>query len=330
MSVHNRNVKGEQLLEAAVMDTKFAFFEGKIVPIEEAKVSVMTHAIHYGTAVFAGMRAYWNADEEQLFIFRSADHFARLKQSARLLLMDIPYTAQEFTHILVDLLRHENFRQDTYIRPLVYKSYLGVGVKINDLPNEFTIFAVPMQDYLSHSDATQACFSTWRRVDDTMIPPRGKIAGAYVNSALAKSEALMNGFDEAIVLNQDGHVSEGSAANFGIVRQGVVITPPRTANVLEGITLRTVATLLHEQMGVEMIEHEIDRSEVYNADEAFFCGTGVQIAAVTSVDHRPIGTGKMGPVVGELRRLYDATVRGKLPQYRDWVQPVYTEESMKA
>jgi branched-chain amino acid aminotransferase len=309
---------------------RFAFFQGKIVPIEQAKVSVMTHALNYGTAVFGGMRGYWNEAKGELYLFRPLDHFARLKQSAEMILMNVPYTPEQLRAILVDLLRHEGYRQDTYIRPLVYKSHEGIGVRLHNLEHDLTIFAIPFGSYLEHEEGLKLGTSTWRRVDDTAIPVRGKISGAYVNSALIKTEVMLNGHDEALVLNQDGHVSEASAANLFMLRNGKVITPPVHANILEGIVRRTLCTLIPEQMGYEVIEREIDRSELYVADEIFLCGTGVQVAAVAYVDHRPIGGGKMGEFVRALRELFFNVVRGKVPQYAHWLYPVYASEAISA
>ncbi len=307
---------------------RYAFFEGKIVPIEEAKVSVMTHALNYGTAAFAGIRAYWNDDEKDLFVFRPLDHFRRFKNSASLLLIDLPYTPEQLRAITVELLCLEGYQEDTYVRPLVYKSEKGIGVRLHNLSADFTMFALPFGSYLGHEEGVSVCVSSWRRVDDNMIPARGKISGSYVNSALAKTESALNGFDDALVLNEDGHVSEASAANFFMVRSGKVITPPMYSNILEGITRQTCRTLLTDEMGIEVVERQIDRTELYLAEEVFLCGTGVQIAAVTSIDHRPIGGGKMGPIVGELRQLYFDTVRGKLNKYRHWVEPVYHGHSV--
>jgi len=305
---------------------QFAFFEGRIVPIDQAKISIMTHAFNYGTAAFAGVRAYWNADEKQLFIFRPIDHFTRLLQSASLLRMNLPYTPESLTEILGELLRREEYAQDVYVRPLVYKSTLGIGVRLHDLDDDFTMFAQPQGMYLGKAEGVKACVSSWRRVDDNAIPARGKLAGAYVNSALIKTDAQLNGFDEAIVLSQDGHVAEGSAENFFMVRNGVAITPPINANILEGITRRSVITLLTEQLGVTVMERDIDRSELYLADEAFFCGTGVQIAGISEIDHRPIGKQKTGSLTQRLIAMYDDVVRGKVAQYRAWNQPVYVPE----
>jgi branched-chain amino acid aminotransferase len=309
---------------------RFAFFEGQIVPIEQAKISVMTHALHYGTAAFAGLRGYWNKDEQQLFIFRPLDHFVRLLNSAKLLMMDFSYTPEQLTQILVDLLRRENYHEDIYIRPLIYKSSVGIGVRLHDLDNELTIFAMPHGDYLGRVENIRVGVSSWRRVDDNAIPARGKLSGAYVNSALAKSDAVLNGFDEALVLTQDGHVAEGSAENFFMLRNGEAVTPPITANVLEGITRRTVITLLTESLGIPVVEREIDRSELYAADEAFFCGTGVQIAAISEIDRRPVGNGSTGEVTNRVRALFADVVRGKVPAYRHLVHPVYAEERISA
>lgn len=305
------------------MGPKYAYFQGKIVPIEEAKVSVMTHALHYGTGAFGGIRAYWNEEQEQLYIFRPLDHFKRVLNSGKLLLMDLPYTPQSLLDILLELLRKEGYRTDTYIRPLIYKSSSGIGVRLHNLDCDLTMFALPFGSYIPNEEGSKVTFSAWRRIDDNMIPARGKITGAYANSALIKTDAALSGFDEALVLDQQGHISEGSAENFFMVRDGVVVTPPITTNILEGITRRTIIHLLREEMKLDVEIRDIDRTEVFVADEAFFCGTGVQVVAIAEVDHRKVGAGTMGPVVGQLRKLFFDLVRGRLPQYHDWNVPVY-------
>jgi branched-chain amino acid aminotransferase len=307
------------------MENQFAFFDGKIVPIAEAKVSVMSHALNYGTGVFGGLRGYWNAEEEQLFVFRPLDHYERFLQSAALLRIHLPYTSAQLSEITMQLLRAEQFSQNCYIRPLAYKNFEGIGVRLHDIPDAFTIWAIPFGRYIQKEEGAHVCFSSWHRVDDNAIPARGKIAGSYANSALIKSDAVLAGYDEALVLNHDGHVSEASASNVFIVRKGVAITPPVNANVLEGITRRTLIQLLRDELGVEVVERDIDRTEVYLADEVFLCGTGVQIAAVTRVEHRQIGTGQMGDLTVQLRDLYHDVVNGRVAKYREWLSPVYTE-----
>lgn len=301
----------------------YAFFRGGIVPYGEAKVGVLTHALNYGTAVFGGLRGYWNDDEQQLFVFRPRDHFKRFLQSASLLCMELPYTDEVLAGAVRDLVRAEGYRADCYIRPLAFYGDEIIGVRLHGLHPEVSIVSVPFGRYVQSEEGAHVTVSSWRRVDDNSIPARGKIAGAYVNSAFIKTDAERAGYEEALVLNQDGHLSEGSAENFFIVRNGVVITPPVTDNILEGITRRTVFTLLRDDLGVEVVERPIDRTEIYVADEAFFSGTGVQIAAITRVDHRPVGAGKMGPIVNELRDLYFNVVRGKSQKYRHWCAPVY-------
>ena len=302
-----------------------AFFRGRIVPYSEARVGVLTHGLNYGTGVFAGLRAYWNADEAELFLFRPEEHFQRFLESARLLDMTLPYSAEALTDALVDLLRTELYREDCYVRPLAFYADESIGVRLHNLTPEVSIVAMPYGRYVENDESLHATISSWRRVDDTMIPPRGKIAGAYVNSAFAKTDAQRAGFDEAIVLNQDGHVSEASAANVFLVRKGTAITPPVTDNVLEGITRRSVMELLTREFGVPVVERSIDRTEITLADELFFCGTGVQIAAVTRVDHRPIGSGRMGPVVSALRTLFFDVARGRRADYRSWCHAVYAD-----
>ena len=308
----------------------YAFFKGRIVPYSEAKVGVMTHALNYGTGCFGGIRGYWNEEEEQLLVFRPYDHYARFLHSAKLLCMDLGYTEEELVNITLDLLRTEGLRQDCYLRPLAYKADEVIGVRLNDLTDEVTLFAIPFGRYVENDEGAHVTISSWRRVEDNSIPARGKITGAYVNSAFAKTDALLAGFDEAIVLNQDGHVSEGSAENLFMLRDGVVVTPPGHDNILQGITRRTLIKLLRDEMGMEVVERSIDRTELYLAEELWFSGTGVQMAAITHIDHRPVGEGKMGPLVGELRDLFFDVVRGRVPKYRHWCQPVYVTEKASA
>ena len=302
---------------------KYAFFEGKIVPFSEANVSIATHAIHYGTAAFGGLRGYWNADEEELFVFRPVDHFTRLMNSAKLLRMNLPYTPASLVPTLTELLRKEELRTDCYIRPLVYKSTPTIGVRLHDLDDELAIFAQPFGQYMKNEEGMHVTVASWRRIDDNAIPARGKIAGAYVNSALMVSDAKAAGFDDAIVLNEDGHIAEATAANFFLIRDGVAITPPITSNILEGITRRSVIQLLRDELHIPVEERLIDRTEVYLADEAFSCGTGYQVAAINRIDYRDIGDGKMGPITRALRDLYFDIVRGKVAAYRHWLTPVY-------
>lgn len=307
---------------------KFAFFGGKIVPFAEATVSVMTHAFNYGTGVFGGLRAYWNADEEQLFIFRPHDHFERFIQSASLMRIHIEQSAEELVDILAELLRAENYHENCYIRPIAYKSTEMIGVRLHDVEDAMTMFAIPFGSYIPNEDGAHVCFSAWRRVDDNAIPARGKIIGAYANSALIKSDAILSGYDEALVLNQEGHVTEASAANLFIVRKGIVITPPPQSDVLEGIVRRTLIELMRNELNLDVVEREIDRTEIYIADEIFLCGTGVQVAAVTRVEHRPVGTARLGTITRHIRDLFFDVVSGRVEKYRDWLTPVYMPERM--
>ncbi len=302
---------------------KYAFFQGKIVPVADAKVSIMNHALNYGTGIFEGLRAYWTAEHEQLYVFRMREHYERLHRSARLLRIQFNLSPEQMCDATLDLLRCENYRTDTYIRPLGYKTDEIIGVRCHNLHDDFAIWATPFGKYVENEEGAKACVSNWRRNDDNAIPARAKITGSYVNSALIKSDAQLAGFDEAIVLNQDGHVSEGSAENFFMVRNGALITPPATANILEGITRDTVMILARQELGIDVVERQIDRSELYISDEAFFVGTGCQVAAIASIDHRPVGSGIMGPVTRRLRDLYFHVVRGDVEKYATWRTPVY-------
>ncbi len=302
---------------------RFAFFGGEFVPIEQAQVSIMTHAFNYGTGCFEGIRAYWSKEEEQLLVFRLAEHYRRLHRSVHILRIALPYSVEQLGELTLELLRHEGYRQDAYIRPLAYKSSELVGVRLHDLEDSFAVFALPFGRYVEKEEGADVIVSSWRRNADNAIPARAKITGAYVNSALAKTDAMLSGCDEAIVLNQNGHVSEGSAENLFLVRDGKLITPPVTENILEGITRATIIQLARKELGLETVERPIDRSELYVADEMFFCGTGVQVAAIATVDRRPVGDAKMGPIVKQIRDLYFDVVRGRAPRYRHWCTPVY-------
>ncbi|MGB6420876.1 MAG: branched-chain amino acid transaminase [Anaerolineales bacterium] len=301
----------------------YAYFKGSIVPYGEAKVGVLNHALNYGTAVFGGIRAYWNGDSEQLYLFRPKDHYKRFLNSAKLLCMEFDNTPESLVEVTINLLEVEGLRCNAYVRPLAYKADEIIGVKLHDLQDEIAIVSLPFERYVSNDTNAHVTFSSWRRVDDNVIPARGKISGAYVNSAFIKTDALRSGFDEALVLNEDGHVSEGSAENIFMLRDGVLITPPVTDNILEGITRRTAMELASSELGLTVVERQIDRTEVYICDEFFMTGTAAQITAVTRVDHRPIGSGQMGPVTTQLRGVFEDVVYGRNPEYRHWNVPVY-------
>lgn len=302
--------------------TTLAYFEGQIRPIDEAKVSITNNTLHYGTGCFAGIRAYWNEEVEQLYVFRVREHFERLLASARLLRCKFDYSIDDLTAITVDLLAQEGWRENVYIRPIVYKDEGIFRIWLHDSVDRLSIFTQPMGSVIPEKPLS-VCVSSWRRVDDTAIPARGKVNGAYVNSALAKSDAMLSGFDEAILLNQDGHVSEATAANFMMVRDGVLLTPPLNANLLEGITRRTLMKLAQDELGVEVEQRNIDRSELYLADEAFFCGTGVQMAPIVSIDHRAVGDGNIGQVTEKLGKLQARILTGRDSTYMAWLTSVY-------
>jgi len=301
----------------------WAYFRGEYVPLRDANINVMTHGFNYGTAVFEGIRAYWNADEEQLFALELVPHYRRIQASARLLMMEVHQSPEELAEITLELLRRDGLREDVYLRPIVYKSSETIGVRLHNLDADITIFGVPFGQYIDTEGGIRAQVSSWRRVDDNAIPARGKITGAYVNGALSKSEAQLNGFDEAIVLTADGHVSEGSAENLFMVKRGVLITPPVTDNILEGITRGRMMEIAGDELGIEVVERSIDRTELYGADEVFLCGTGAQISPVIEIDRRSIGSGRPGSITKDLSRIYFDAVRGRLPAYRSWLTPVF-------
>ncbi|GAB1469294.1 branched-chain amino acid transaminase [Chloroflexota bacterium] len=298
--------------------TKHAFFEGKNVPLSEANISIATHGFLYGTAVFGGVRAYWNEEKKRLFVFRPYDHFHRLLNSGKMMAMSIPQDEKALVQLTLDLLRIDNWKQDLYLRPTIYKADKGIGVRLHQLRDDFCMFVMAYEPYVKNDTNAHVTISSWRRIDDNVIPARGKVAGAYANSALIKTDANRAGFDEAIVLDNHGHVSEGSAMNIFMVRDGRLITPPITDNILEGITRRSIMEIAKKELGLEVVERSIDRTEVFIAEELFMTGTAAQVVAVTQVDHRPVGSGSMGPITSKLREVFDDIVRAKNPKYAAW------------
>jgi branched-chain amino acid aminotransferase len=307
------------------MATPYAYFKREIVPLPEAKIGVMTHAFNYGTAVFEGIRGNWNQDEGQIYVFRMKEHFDRLRRSCRIMRIEFPYENEELSSITTQLVEMSGYREDVYIRPLAYKSSEVLGVRLHDLEDDFLIFVAPFGPYLDIERGARCCTSSWRRVEDTGIPARAKITGIYANSALAKTEANLNGFDEAIMLDERGHVSEGSGENIFVVQDGRVITPPPSSNILVGITRDTVMSLVREELGLEVVERDIDRTELYTSDECFMTGTAAHVTPVVELDHRFIGNGRMGPVTGRLVSLYFDIITGRNPKYSHWCTPCFSK-----
>lgn len=305
------------------MPQQLAYFKGQFVPIADANINIMCHGFNYGTGCFEGIRAYWNEDYEEMFVLFLEEHYKRMVRSAKILYMELPHTVDELVKITMDLVTACGYRQDIYIRPTLYKEDNVVGVRLHNLKDAFHIYVAPMGAYVDVERGLKTGVSSWRRIDDTMIPARAKVIGGYINSALAKTEAYMRGFDEAIFLNADGHVCEGSAENLFILREGRLMTPGIADNILEGVTRRAVMDLAEHELGIPVEARTIDRTELIIAEEMILCGTGAQIAWVESVDHHPVGDGNEGPITQRIRSLYYDAVRGKLAKYRSWVRPVY-------
>lgn len=306
---------------------EWAFFEGEIVPFADANISIGTHVVQYGTGVFAGIRAYLSADGETLNIFRLRDHCQRLLNSVRLMRGEVDYTVDSLAAVITELLEKNAPQGNTYIRPFFYKSAVQLTPRLRGIGDELGIYMLPLEDYLP-TDGVTAIVSTWIRVPDNVIPSRGKITGAYANSAFAKDEAEERGADDAILLNTAGKVAEGSACNLFIVRNDTLITAPITSDILEGITRRTVAEIAHD-LGIRLETREIDRSELYIADEAFFCGTGVQIAPIVKIDGRRVGD-VPGPITKQVADKFYSMVRGLAPEYAHHLTPVKRKSTVAA
>lgn len=303
--------------------TEYVYLNGDYVDIAKASIPVRTHAFLYGTAVFEGIRAYWNEEEKQLYAFRVPEHYERLVRSAKIMHMDPLHTVDEYCEITKSLLKKNNYKEDAYMRPTLYKSAQKVGPGLYDNPDSFMIIANKMGDYIDTSKGLKVCVSSWRRNSDNAIPPRAKVAGSYANAALIKTDAHNAGFDDAIVLDEQGQVTEGSAMNLFLVQNGKLVTTMKTDNILVGITRNTIMELAKDVLGLEVEERAIDRTELYISDEAFYCGTGAQVSPIVSVDGRKLGNGQVGPIAKDLQKLYFDVVKGRVPKYKKWCMPIY-------
>ncbi len=301
---------------------EYVFMNGEYVEADKAFIPVRTHAFLYGTSVFEGIRAYYNAEENQMYAFRVKEHYERLLRSAKVMWMKTPYTIEEYCNITLELLKKNNYRTDVYIRPTLYKSSIKVGPTLTDNEDSFLIFTTPFGNYFGEDEGLKLCVSNWRRTSDNAIPPRAKVSGAYANSALIKTDAHEAGFDDAVVLSESGQVTEGSAMNIFLVINGTLVTSNTTDDILVGVTRNTVIEIAKE-LNIQVKERAIDRTELYLADEAFCCGTGAQIVPVASIDHRPVGCGKIGNITKQISDMYFNVVRGKVEKFKDWCTPVY-------
>jgi len=299
----------------------YCFFDGQIVPLEEAKVSVTTHALQYGTGVFGGIRGYLSSDGHTVNLFRLEEHFTRIHRSSKLIKIVLPHSVEQLIEVTKQLVEKNEVSSDVYFRPFAYKSGTQLGPNLHNVADGFTMYCLPLGSYYDAEQGLSLMVSSWTRPEDNSVPSRGKISGAYINSSLARDEADAHGFDDAIMLNKRGKVAEASAANLFMVRDGVLLTSPVYGDILEGITRRTVLTLARE-LGIEVLEREIDRTELYICDELFLCGTGAQITPVTSVDHRTVGEGKVGETTRRVRDRFSQIIRGESLEHGDWLTKV--------
>jgi len=300
----------------------YAFFQNETIPLEEAKIGIMTNSFHYGTAIFEGIRGNWNNEQQQTYIFRLKEHYERMEKGCRVLNITMRFSLDELCQKTVELVAKCGFQEDVYIRPVAYKSSQALGVRLHNLEDDFFMFVIPWGPYLD-VDKARCCVSTWHRPEDNVIPPQIKAAGIYINNALAKTEAQSNGFDEAIMLSPDGHISEGSGENLFLVIDGKLVTPASQNNILIGITRNTVIELAEKELGIETIHRAIDRSELYTADECFLTGTAAHVTPVAEIDRRKIGNGEIGEITAKLQEIYARVIRGNHPKYLHWCTPVY-------
>lgn len=305
------------------------YFRGAFVPYAEATLPITTHALHYGTGCFEGIRGYWDPGRGELYLLKAPEHYRRMHRSCRILKIRLAHDVDELCRITAELIRRNGWREDVYVRPVAFKAAASIRLGLRELEDAFALFAFPMGAYVDRDRGLHCCISSWVRPDDNALPARAKVTGSYVNACLASDDARQNGFDEALMLTADGHVSEAASSNLFMVRDGTLVTPPPSDGILEGITRAAVLELARD-LGIPAVERSIDRTELYAADEVFLTGTAVEVAPVTRIDHRPVGSGEIGPVTRRIREAYLRAVRGGDPRYAHWLTPVYAGAGAEA
>jgi branched-chain amino acid aminotransferase len=299
----------------------YAYFKGKYVPLQDANLNVMTNFIHYGTGVFEGIRGNWNKEKNQLYLFRLKEHYERLLKGCKILNINVALSMDELIEISVNVAAKSGFKEDVYERPVAYPSSEMLGVRVHNLDSDFMNFVFPWGRYID-ADRARCVVSSWRFPVEI---PRQKLTGLYVTNAMAKTEAIQSGYDEAIMLNANGYVAEGSGENLFMVSKGIMYTPPGTDGILMGITRDTVITIAKNELGLDTVERHIDRIELYSADELFLTGTAAHVTPVSEVDRRKVQDGEIGPVTQKLQKLYADVIMNRVPKYSDWCTPVYKE-----
>jgi branched-chain amino acid aminotransferase len=306
------------------MNSRVAIMGTELVPLEHAVIDARAQAFNYGASVFEGIRAYRTVDGD-VAVFRLDEHLERLHRSGSVVGITLPAPTRELGELICALVRENGFREDIYLRPIAYKGVpTSLGICLDDAPDEFLVYTFALGEYLPRERALRVCVSAWARISDNAVPARCKIGGSYINPALAKTEAVRRGFDECLMLTSYGTVAEGTTSNVFLVAGGKLVTPASTEDILIGVTRDTVAQLASRELGLSVDERPVDRSELYQADEAFLCGTGAEVAAIGEIDGRPIGVGETGEITRRIGELYRRAVRGDLPGYGHWLTPVYS------
>ena len=304
------------------MSSSYVFYDGKIIDEDNVNLSIRSKAFNYGLGCFEGIRAYWDEENKQLYAFRLKDHYDRFLNSCKVLYLKIPYNCEQLCNITIELLKKNNFKSTTYIRPVAYKGSNGLAPTLLDEDNRLAIYCTPLEKYAGKEELSVSVTS-WQRISGNALPARTKATAAYLNSALASLEVLQNGFDEAIFLSDKGYICEGPGENIFMVKNGKLITPPPSDDILEGITRDTVMKLAKDEFGIDTVERSISRAEIYGADEVFFSGTAMEVTAVVNVDRRVIGSGKTGQITQKLKDTYMTITKGKNSKYANFCWPIY-------
>ena len=305
------------------MNSPIAYLNNEFMELKDAKINIVTHAFNYGTGVFEGIRGNWNHQSEQLYIFKLEEHVERIFNSAKIMRLNPQITKDQMCKILIELVKKNNYREDIYIRPIIYKSSEIVGLRMHDLDDDFLAYIVPFGNYLDPNAGIHCGVSSIRRIDDSMVPVRAKVTGIYVNNSMAKTEAVLNGYDEAIMLNMDGHISEGTGENIVVIKNNTIISPTAADNILEGLTLEAVLEIVKNDLQINIERRSIDRSELYIADEVFMTGTAAHVTPVVSIDKINIGNGKPGPLSKKIQEIYFSIIRGENDKYSKWLKKIY-------